>query len=83
MAVPPHPIDESPIGAWIGLAYVMVCLTLWIPIDLWLHRHHHEYITTEVRELLEGGGWPAVGFVVAVGAVIGLGLYHFFYQRNI
>ena len=76
-------IDESPIGAWLGLAYVVACLLLWVPIDLWLHRHHHEYITTEVRELLESGSVWAVVFVCAVGAVLALGLYHFFYERTL
>lgn len=83
MAHLPQKTDESLIGAWLGLGYVLACLVLWIPIDLWLHRHHHEYITTEVREVLENGGWTAVAFVVAVGAVIALGAYHFFYQRNL
>lgn len=76
-------IDQSPIGAWLGGIYVCVCLLGWIPIDIWLHKHHHEYITTEVRELLRGGGWGAIVFVCLVGAVLGLAFYHFFYQRNI
>lgn len=75
--------DESTIGAWLGGIYVMLCLVGWIPIDLWLHRHHHEYITSEVRELLQAGGWGAILFVVLSGAVLALALYHFFYQRNI
>lgn len=76
-------IDESNIGAWLGAIYACAVLLGWIPIDLWLHRHHHEYITTEVRELLQGGGVGAVVFVCMVGAVLGLGFYHFFYERQI
>ena len=76
-------IDESTIGAWLGAIYASLVLVCWIPIDLWLHRHHHEYITTEVRELLQGGGWAAIIFVLMVSGVIGVALYHFFYQRQI
>lgn len=76
----PRP-DESLIGAWLGGVYAVVALLGWIPIDLWLHRRGHEYITTEVRELLKGGGWGAVIFVACVAAVLGVALYHFFYQR--
>lgn len=74
--------DESPIGAWLGLIYAVLALTGWIPIDLWLARHHHEYITTEVRELLAAGGWRAMLFMTCVGAVLAIGGYHFFYQKD-
>ena len=76
-------IDESQIGGWLGGIYVLICLVGWIPIDLWLHRHHHEYITTEVREILEKGGIGGIIFVMLVGAVVALALYHFFYERQI
>lgn len=75
--------DESNIGAWLGLIYASICLVGWIPIDLWLHRHHHEYITTEVRELLQSGSWSAVVFVMLVGAILALAWYHFTYERAI
>lgn len=78
-----HLIDESPIGAWLGAIYTCACLLGWIPIDRWLHRHHHEYITTEVRELLEGGTWKAILFVFLVGGILGIAFFHFFYERQI
>lgn len=83
--IPPAgaPIDESPIGAWLGVAYVVLCLTLWYPIDRWLHRHGHEYITTEFREVLNSGGWRAVVMVGLIGGALMIALYHFFWQRNI
>jgi drug/metabolite transporter (DMT)-like permease len=74
--------DESLIGAWLGLSYVMLCLSLWIPIDLWLKAHHHETISTETRELLKSGSWEAMLFMGMLGAVLSIGLYHFFYEQS-
>jgi hypothetical protein len=76
-----QPTDESHIGIWLGLICVALALLPWIPFDLWLRRHHHEYITTEFREALQDvGNW---GLLVCgiVGAILGIALYHFFYQR--
>lgn len=75
--------DESNIGWIFGLICVLLTLTPWIGFDLWLKRHHHEYITTEVRELLQGGGWLPIAFMAFVGAVLAIAAYHFFYQRQI
>lgn len=74
--------DESLIGAWLGIAYVVAVLVGWVPIDMWLRRHHHEYITTEAREVLQSGGWRGVIFCFLVAGVVGVGLYHFFWQRQ-
>jgi hypothetical protein len=83
--------DESTIGGWLGgifaISAIAYCTLGWIPIDRWLQRHHHEYITTEVRELLQSGGWPPIIFMALVGAVLGGCLFvagfHFFYQRGV
>lgn len=83
--------DESTIGGWLGgifaVSAIAYCTLGWVPIDLWLRKHGHELITTEVRELLLGGGWQAIAFCTIVGSVLGTCLfvagYHFFYQRGV
>lgn len=75
--------DESNIGAWLGLICVALALLPWIPMDLWLRRHHHEFITTEFREALQGSGRMGLLICGVLGAIFGIALYHFFYQRNI
>lgn len=75
--------DESNIGAWLGLICVALALLPWIPMDLWLKRHHHEYITTEAREALQSSGPFGLVFCGILGAILGVALFHFFYQRNI
>ena len=75
--------DESHIGIWLGLTCVALALLPWIPFDLWLKRHHHEYITTEFREALQSSGpW---GLIIAffVGGILMVAAYHFAYQRSI
>lgn len=75
--------DESNIGIWFGLICVALALLPWIPFDLWLKRHHHEFITTEVRESLQSAGAWGLVFCGVVGCILGVALYHFFYQRNV
>jgi hypothetical protein len=75
--------DESSIGIWLGLACVALALLPWIPVDLWLRRHGHEYITSEFREAMQGSGQWGLIICVVIGAILGVALYHFFYQRSI
>lgn len=75
--------DESHIGIWLGLICVALALLPWIPMDLWLRRHHHELITVEMREALQNGGWWALTICGVIGAVLFIAAYHFFYQRSI
>lgn len=75
--------DNSNLGLWIGLGYFLLACLAWIPLDLWLHRHHHPYITTCIRKLLESGSWYAILAVCFLGMVFALFLYHFFYERSI
>jgi hypothetical protein len=72
--------DESNIGVWFGLICVALALLPWIPFDMWLKRHGHEYITTEFKEGLQNG---VQGLVICamLGAILGIAAYHFFYQR--
>lgn len=74
-------IDESPIGAWLWLALIVQAVAeVWF-IDWWLHAHGHEYLTTEFREALANPLWGIV-LAGATGAVVAVGLYHFFWQTN-
>jgi len=73
--------DESNIGVVLGLICVALALLPWIPFDIWLKRHGHEYITVEVREQLAGGGWGGLLFCGTVGFILAVAAYHFLYQR--
>lgn len=76
-----RPPDESNIGAWLFVALIFGINVAWISIDLWLHAHHHEYLTTEFREGLKQ---PLIGFLLAFftfGTIAGL-IWHFFIQRD-
>ena len=75
--------DESLIGMWLGLICVALALLPWIPMDIWLKKHNHEFITTEFREALQGSGRLGILICGIIGAILGVALYHFFYQRNI
>jgi hypothetical protein len=75
--------DESNIGIIFGLICVALALLPWIPFDIWLKRHGHEFITTEVREGLQNAGAWGLVFCFFVGGILAVALYHFFYQRNI
>lgn len=74
-------IDESNIGWWLWLVLTVNINVTWIGMDLWLARHHHEYLTIEVREILAGGGWRGLAFAAMVGATFAIIAYHFFWQR--
>jgi len=79
---PPH-TDESNIGVWLWLVLVVVVNALWVGMDMWLHRHGHEYLTVEVREALQAKGAWGLVISCAVGATLGLAAYHFIYQRGV
>ena len=74
--------DESNIAWWFWLILFVELNATWIWMDLWLKRHHHEFLTTEIREILSGGGWRALVFVAFLGATFGIICYHFFWQRQ-
>lgn len=75
--------DESNIGIILGLICVALALLPWIPCDMWLKRHGHEYITTEFREALQSSGAWGLVICAVIGAILGMALFHFFYQRSL
>lgn len=74
--------DESHIGIYLGLICAALALLPWIPADLWLKRHGHEYITTEIREALQASGPWGIIICATLGALLGAAAYHFFYVRS-
>lgn len=70
-------IDESPIGVWLWLSLIVGINVAWISMDVWLHRHGHEYLTTEFREGLRHPVWGPI-IVMLLGATISLFLWHMF-----
>lgn len=74
-------IDESNIAWWFWLVLAVEINATWIGMDMWLHRHHHEYLTDEIREILAGGGWWALIAAAVTGATFGIVLFHFFWER--
>lgn len=75
--------DESNIGIILWIILLLNVNVQWIAMDWWLHRHGHEYLTTEVREALQSSG--AWGLVISfvVGGVLLMAAFHFAYQRTI
>ncbi len=74
--------DESNIGVIFGFICIALALLPWIPLDIWLYRHHHETISVEVREALHDQGYWGMGLCAFLGAVLAVGAYHFFVQTN-
>ena len=59
-------MDESPIGIWLWLGLLAIVNATWISMDLWLHAHGHELLTTEFREGLKNQLWgPMLAFLTA------------------
>lgn len=79
----PPQTDESHVGIWLGLICVALALLPWIPMDMWLRRHRHEYITTEFREALQDASNWGLLICFFIGGILGIALYHFFYQRGV
>lgn len=75
--------DESNVGIVLGLICVALALLPWIGFDWWLHKHHHEYITTEFREALQAPGWWGLIMVFFIGGILGMAFWHFFYLRSV
>ncbi len=58
--------DESSIGIYFWLAFIVIVNALWIGMDLWLKAHHHEFLTVEFREGLRNQLWgPVLCFLIA------------------
>jgi len=76
----PAKIDESSIGIWLWVVLLILVNAEWIAMDLWLRRNGHEFLTVELREGLLGGGWTGLLLAAAIGATLGIALYHFGFQ---
>lgn len=58
--------DESTIGVWLWVALIVEINATWIAMDVWLHAHGHELLTTEFKEGLRGTiTGPLLCFLVA------------------
>lgn len=51
-------MDESSIGIWLWFVLFVGVNVTWISMDLWLHYHGHELLTTEFKEGLAN---PVIG----------------------
>ena len=68
-------MDEAPVGVWLWLVLLVTVNGLWIAMDLWLHAHGHELLTTEFKEGLRHPLWgPVLAFLTA-GTVAAF-IYH-------
>jgi hypothetical protein len=75
--------DESLIPLFFWLALLISINVEWIAMDIWLRRHGHEFLTTEIREILQSSGpWGLVISFMFFGT-IGLMWFHFAYQRTL
>lgn len=65
----PH-VDESHVGIYLWVVLIVVVNATWIGMDLWLHVHGHEFLTTEFKEGLKGGGvWPPLLAFLTFGTI--------------
>jgi hypothetical protein len=55
----PYMPDESNIGVYCWLIEIAL-INMWIPMDLWLRAHNHEYMTTEFREGIASPVWGPI-----------------------
>jgi hypothetical protein len=81
------PDESTPPESRLPIVFGVICLALallpWAPFDWYLKRTGREYITTATRELLQANGsW---GYILSgfVGAILGIGRFHFGYQRSV
>ncbi|MDQ1391803.1 MAG: hypothetical protein QOF30_780 [Acidimicrobiaceae bacterium] len=70
-------IDESNIGIWLWIVLILGIVATVVVMDLWLHRHGHEYLTTEFKEGLRSPVWGAVLVFLTAGTISAL-VWHFF-----
>lgn len=69
--------DESNIGVWFWLFIFAQGNALWIGMDMWLHAHHHEYLTVEFREGLRNPLWGPLLCALLAGTVAAF-VWHMF-----
>lgn len=73
--------DESNIGVWFWAVLIGVINITWVSMDIWLGRHHHEYLTTEFKE---GLSKPLAGplIVGALAFTVAAFVWHMFTARQ-
>jgi lysylphosphatidylglycerol synthetase-like protein (DUF2156 family) len=73
--------DEKPIGVWFWLILIVEINVTWIAMDIWLGKHHHEFLTTEFKEGLNHPVWGP--FIVGLLAfTVAAFLWHMFTNRQ-
>lgn len=74
-------VDESSVGHWLWLWLVVQTNATWIAMDVWLRKHHHEYLTTEFREGLRN---PLLGpvLVFLTAGTMAAFLWHMFIDKG-
>lgn len=45
----------------------LVLMFAWLPMDIWLHKHGYEYMTTEFKEGLKDTLWCPILFFLTAG----------------
>ncbi len=72
--------DESNIGIWLWLVLIVEINLSWIAMDLWLRKHHHEFLTTEFKEGLRN---PLLGPLLCflVAGTVAAFVFHMYSTR--
>ena len=59
-------MEKAPIGVWLWLVLLVEVNATWVSMDLWLHKHGYELLTTEFKEGLRHQlGGPVIAFLTA------------------
>lgn len=73
-------VDEAPYGVWCWAVEIFL-INLWIPMDLWLGRNNHEFMTSEFKEGLNHPLWgPLIVGLLAFS--VGAFLWHMFHSQG-
>jgi hypothetical protein len=73
--------DESTIGVWLWLVFVVWVGGFALGADLWLRAHGHEYLTTEFREGLKSPLWGPI-LAGATAFVVVAFVWHMFIGKG-
>lgn len=73
--------DESNIGIWFWVALIIGINVVWISMDIWLAKHHHEFLTTEFKEGLRN---PVLGPLLCflVAGTVAAFVWHMWSNRS-
>ncbi len=70
---------ETPVGVWLWPAMLVGFAVQVAAIDVWLHRHGFEFLTSEFREGLDDVVAGPIITGLSAGVVSGLA-YHFYHR---